>query len=75
MDFILPGIIFWTLIIVGLFFFIYGLWKNSWKALNMSALFLLPMLYFVGAGDSIRLLGFVPLIPFILAFYKKKRSN
>ncbi|MEH7348723.1 hypothetical protein [Gottfriedia acidiceleris] len=69
------AIVFWGLIVFGLFLWAWGLWKKSWKSLLMSGIALiLPMLYFVGANNLFRFLALVPLIPFALAFYTKKRK-
>jgi len=68
------GFIFWVLIGTGLLLTLYGLWKKSWKALLLSGVVLiLPMLYFGGAENWFRILAFVPLLPFVLAYYTKKK--
>lgn len=55
-------------------FYSYGLCKKSWQSLIISVIaFLLPMLYFRGAENWFKLLTLVPLIPFSLAFYTKKK--
>jgi hypothetical protein len=76
MGFYWAGFIFWLLIGAALLLFIYGLWKKSWKALLISGMILaLPMLYFAGAENGLRFLALVPLIPFILSYYTKKRAK
>ncbi len=76
MGFYWVGFIFWILIGAAFFLFIYGLWKKSWQALLISGIaFLLPMLYFGGAENWFRLLALVPLIPFVLAYYTRKRAG
>ncbi|SDH30847.1 hypothetical protein SAMN05443529_1121 [Desulfosporosinus hippei DSM 8344] len=74
MGFYWVGFIFWTLIGCALLLFVYGLCKKSSKALLISGTaFILPMLYFGGAENWYGLLAFVPLIPFVLAYYTNKR--
>lgn len=76
MGFYWVGFIFWILIGAALLLSVYGLWKKSWQALIISGIaFLLPMLYFGGAQNWLRLLALVPIIPFVLAYYTKKRSE
>lgn len=73
-DFYWVGVIFWALIGCALLLSVYGLWKKSSKALIFSGIaFILPMLYFGGAENWFRLFAFVPLIPFVLAYYINKR--
>lgn len=68
------GLIFWGLIGSGLFLLTWGLWKKSWRSFLLSGMALfLPMLFFGGANNWFRLLSLLPLIPFALAFYTKKR--
>jgi hypothetical protein len=74
MGFYWFGLIFWILIGASLFLFIWGLWKKSWKALLMSGIaLLLPSLYLGGGENWFRLLVLLPLIPFVLAYYTRKR--
>lgn len=74
MNFYWVGFIFSTLIVSALLLSIYGLWKKSWQSLIMSGIaFLLPMLYFAGAENWFKLLILVPLVPFVLAYYVKKK--
>lgn len=74
MVFYWAGFIFWTLILTALLLSVYGLWKKSWQALLISGVaFLLPMLYFGGAENGFKLLALVPLVPFVLAYYTKKK--
>lgn len=73
MGFYWAGLIFWILIGASLLLFIWGRWKKSWKALLVSGMaLLLPSLYFGGAENWFRLLVFLPLIPFVFAYYTKK---
>ncbi|RXT07145.1 hypothetical protein [Ammoniphilus sp. CFH 90114] len=70
------GYIFWALIIVAAVSVVYGLSKKSWQALVICGItLLLPMLYFAGAENWVRLLGLVPLLPFVLAFYIRNRAR
>jgi|GEM_PF-4131597 len=71
---LLVGLIFWGLIVVGILLTVLGLMKKSSKTLIMSGITLLPSLYFVGANNSLRLLGLVSLIPFVLAYFTKKKK-
>ena len=74
MDFYWAGLIFWILIGASLLLFIWGLRRKSWKLLLMSGItVLLPSLYFGGAENWFRLLALLPLIPFALAYYTRKR--
>ena len=76
MGFYWAGLIFWLLIGAALFLFIYGLKKKSWQALLICGMILaLPMLYFAGAENGFRFLALVPLIPFVLSYYTKKRAR
>lgn len=76
MGFYWAGFIFWLLIGAALLLFIYGLWKKSWKALLICGMILaLPMHYFAGAENGLRCFALVPLIPFILSYYTKKRAK
>ncbi|MET3194120.1 hypothetical protein [Bacillus sp. OAE603] len=69
------GYIFWGLIGSGVFLFVWGLWKKSWQSLRMSGFALiLPMLYFGGSPSWLKYLALIPLIPFALSFYTKKRK-
>ncbi|WP_042146989.1 hypothetical protein [Paucisalibacillus sp. EB02] len=73
MEFYWAGLLFWSLLFSGLLFFIVGLLKKSPLILSISgALFILPMLYFLGAEHEYRLLIFIPLIPFGLALFHRK---
>lgn len=73
MDFYWAGFLFWTTIGTGLLLFLYGIIQKSWLTLIFSGIALfLPMLYFAGANNWFRLLAFVPLIPWTLAFFLKK---
>ena len=75
MNFYWVGFIFSTLIVSALLLSIYGLWQKSWQSFIMSGIaFLLPMLYFAGAENWFKLLSFVPLVPFVLAYYVKKNT-
>lgn len=74
MGFYWVGRIFWLLIGASILLFIWGLLKKSWKALLISGIALiLPSLYFLGAENGFRLLGFLPLIPLFLAYYTRKK--
>lgn len=74
MGFYLFGFIFSTLLVSALVLLAYGLRKKSWQSLLISGIaFLLPMLYFGGAENWFKLLALVPLVPFILAYYIKKK--
>lgn len=69
------GLVFWVLIGGSFLLFILGLWKKSWKALLLSGIaILLPSLYFgFGAENSVRLLGLIPLVPFVIAYFTSKK--
>jgi hypothetical protein len=74
MGFYWVGFIFWFLIVASSLLLILGLWEKSWKALICSGILLiLPSLYFGGAESWFRLLVLFPLVPFVIAFYIKKR--
>ncbi|MDQ0227693.1 hypothetical protein [Metabacillus niabensis] len=74
MGFYWVGFIFWFLIVSASILLILGLWKKSCKVLIYSGiLIILPSLYFGGAENWFSLLILFPLIPFVLAFYIKKR--
>ncbi|MFD2630321.1 hypothetical protein [Oceanobacillus kapialis] len=73
MDFFLVGVIFWVLFSVASVLLVFGLWKSSSKQLIMSGCaFLLPTLYFAGAENWLRLLIFLPMVLFVLAFFISK---
>lgn len=74
MGFYWIGFVFWCLIGVSLVFFIWGLVKRSWELLVASGIIsVLPSMYFLGAENGFRLLVFVPLIPFLVAHYFRKK--
>lgn len=74
MGFYWIGFIFWLLIGASMLFFIWGLWKRSWKALLISgSALILPSIYFLGAENWFRILGFLPLIPLFIAYYSRRR--
>ncbi len=77
MSFNWMGFIFWILVVASFLLLIWGLWKNSWKAFIISGIsILLPSLYFlVAAENSFRLLVLVPLVPFVLAYFTKKKAK
>ncbi|MEH7347701.1 hypothetical protein [Gottfriedia acidiceleris] len=69
------GLIFWLLISSGFILLVWGLWKKSWKTLIVSGVALiLPTLYFGGAESWIKLVVFLPMIPFVLAYFIKKTN-
>ncbi|CAM3998114.1 hypothetical protein [Mesobacillus zeae] len=69
------GLIFWVLIVSGLLLSVWGIWKKTWLALLISGIALiLPSLYFGGGENWFRLLVLLPLIPFALSYYTKKRK-
>ncbi|WP_043932571.1 hypothetical protein [Bacillus sp. EB01] len=73
MDFYWVGFIFWLLIGASMLLFLWGLKKKSWKSLFVSGIVLiLPSLYFLGAENWFRILAFLPLISFLLAYYSRK---
>lgn len=73
MSFYWAGFIFWALIFIAVLLFIYGIWKKSWQSFIISGMALvLPMLYFGCAENAFKLLMFVPLIPFSLAYIIRK---
>lgn len=74
MSFYWVGFIFWFIIVASFLLLIVGLWKRIWKVLICSGILLaLPSLYFSGAESWFRVLVFFPLIPFVLAYYTKKK--
>jgi hypothetical protein len=74
MGFYWVGFIFWFLIGASFLSLILGLLKKSRKVLIFSGISLiLPSLYFAGGENWVRLLVLFPLIPFVLAYYTKKR--
>lgn len=76
MDFYWAGFMFWLLIGVSAILFISGIRKQSWKALLSSGIALvLPSLYFLGAENWFRILAFLPLLAFFLAFRTRKKQK
>jgi hypothetical protein len=74
MSFYWVGLIYWIIVVTSFLLLIWGLWKKSWKVMIFSGISLiLPSLYFGGAENWFRLLVPFPLIPFVLAYYIKKR--
>lgn len=78
MGFLLMGILLWSLVIVSAVLLVYGLWKQSWKALALSGTaLLLPMalIAFDGSGSMWFKLSIVPpLLIFVAAYFMKNRS-
>ena len=77
MDFFLMGILLWSLVIASLVLLVWGLWKQSWKALVWSgAALILPMaLIFMGdQGIWFKFSVVPPLMIFAAAFYVRQRS-
>lgn len=73
MGFYWVGFVFWLLIGVSLLLLLWGLSKKSWKALLMSGIALvLPSFYFFGAENWFRIVAFLPIICFLLAYYTRK---
>ncbi|MGG2027839.1 hypothetical protein AB1282_19255 [Gottfriedia sp. S16(2024)] len=69
------GLIFWLLICSGFILLVWGQWKKSWKTLIVSGVALIiPTLYFGGAESWIKLVVFLPTIPFVLAYFIKKTN-
>ncbi|WP_129690984.1 hypothetical protein [Gottfriedia acidiceleris] len=69
------GLIFWLLISSGIILLVWGLRKKSWKTLIVSGVALiLPTLYFGGAESWFKLVAFLPMIPFVLAYIIKKTN-
>ncbi len=70
-NWIIPA--FWLLISLTFIFLVYGFRKKSWKLLFAAGLFsLFPSMYFGGTENWFRILAFLPLIFFLLAYYFKK---
>ena len=64
-----PSLIFWTLVSAAGILFAIGIRNKSWKAFMWSGITIfLPAIYFFGAENWFMLLGFVPLIPFGIAY-------
>jgi hypothetical protein len=75
-NFYYAGFVFWLLIFVSLFFILWGIWKMSWKALISSGITSFPvcLYFFAAAENAFRLLIFLPLILFILAYLFRKKG-
>ncbi|TYR81321.1 hypothetical protein FZC66_05535 [Priestia megaterium] len=70
----LIGFVLWLLIGASLFLFGWGVWKKSEKALFMGGLaILLPSVIFIGAEGWMKLVAFLPLVFFGLAYYIQKQ--
>ncbi|MFC4713395.1 hypothetical protein [Planococcus dechangensis] len=77
MDFLLMGILLWSLVIAALVLALYGMWKRSWQALFWAAVAsLLPMgLIFMGDdGWVFKLAVLPPLLLFVGAFFLRQRE-
>ncbi|MEY2193126.1 hypothetical protein AB7942_10325 [Neobacillus sp. BF23-41] len=73
MGFYWVGFVLWLLIGISLIFLVWGVGKKSWKALLISGISLVvPSLYFIGAENWFRLIAFLPIICFLLAYYTRK---
>jgi len=78
MGLFVMGILLWTLVIVSVVLFVYGLWKSSWKALVWSgAAVLVPMMliFMGGQGIWLRLSILVPIAIFAAAYYMKQKTT
>lgn len=76
MGLFMMGILLWSLVIISAALFVYGLWKNSWKALMGSgaALLVPTLLIFMGGhGIWFRLSILVPIAIFAAAFFMKQK--
>jgi hypothetical protein len=70
------GIIFWVLIGTSGILFVFGLARKSPKSFLWSGItIILPALYFFGAENAARLLGIVPIIPFVIAYFMAKKNK
>lgn len=78
MGLFLMGILLWSLVIASVVLLVYGLWKQSWKALALSGVaLLLPMglIAFDGSGSMWFKLSIVPpLLIFVAAYYMKHKT-
>jgi hypothetical protein len=78
MGLFLMGILLWSLVIISVVLFVYGLWKSSWKALLWSgvAILLPTVLIFMGENQGIwfRLSILVPIAIFAAAFFMKQKT-
>lgn len=73
-GFYLLGTLLWGLIITSGVLFIWGLWKESWKAFLISGLtFLAPSIILATQHGWFSLFLLLPLAAFVLTFYTKKR--
>jgi hypothetical protein len=72
-GFYLLGFILWALIIASGVFFIWGLWKESWKSFLISGLtFLAPSIILSTQHGWFSMFLLLPITAFGLAYYTKK---
>jgi hypothetical protein len=72
--FFLLGFFLWALIIAAGVFFIWGLWKESWKSFLISGFaFLAPSIILSTQHGWFSMFLLLPLASFGLAYYTKKR--
>jgi hypothetical protein len=76
MGFYYVGFIFWLLIFISLLLILWSIWRMSWKALVSSGITFFPigLYFFAAAENAFRLLIFLPIISFILAYFIRKRE-
>lgn len=73
MDFFLVGFGLWGLLILGVFLFLFGLWKKSWLSHFISGIFLLvPGIILATQKGWFTFVILFPLIVFGFAIFTKK---
>lgn len=76
MDFLLVGVLLWSLIVAYGLLFTWGLIKNDWKILLLSGIsILVPAMIFSTADGLAKLLFVLPLISFSLSYHFYKRTK
>ncbi|MCL6570517.1 MAG: hypothetical protein K6T88_02375 [Bacillus sp. (in: Bacteria)] len=75
-GFYMLGFFLWALIVASGVFFIWGVWKVSWKAFLISGLaFLVPSIILSTQRGWFSLFLILPMAAFGLAFFTKKRMH
>ncbi|MGJ7921234.1 hypothetical protein [Neobacillus sp. LXY-4] len=75
LGFFLVGTIVWGFIIAGALFFLWGLFRQSWKAVFISGLALLvPAFILYTQPGYTKLFILLPILIFGLAFFMKRKG-
>lgn len=73
-GFYLVGFLLWGLIVASGVLLIWGIWKESWKALMASGIaFLVPAIILSTQHGWFSLFLLLPLSAFVLTYYTKKK--